>query len=129
MPLPDTLGRINRRTINLLVRRVAGHLPWFAVVVHTGRTSGRQYRTPVNAFRTPDGFVIALTYGPDTDWARNVLAAGGAILEHRGKEIPVTDPRQTGIAEVQRHIPTPIRAALRLLRVDQFMLLQTKPER
>jgi hypothetical protein len=29
-------------------------------------------------FRTPDGFVIALTYGAEkTEWVKNVVAAGG----------------------------------------------------
>lgn len=27
----------------------------FGVVLHTGRRSGRSYRTPVNGFRTPHG--------------------------------------------------------------------------
>ena len=29
----------------------------------------------------PGGYVIALTYGPDADWVKNVLAAGGCELE------------------------------------------------
>jgi deazaflavin-dependent oxidoreductase (nitroreductase family) len=126
MPLPDWLARSNRRVLNPLVRRVAGRLPWFAIVANTGRTSGRQYRTPVNAFRTPDGFVIALTYGPDTDWLRNVLAAGGATLEHRGHQIPVTEPRLVHGAEVRRRVPLLVRLALRILKVDDFVIVREK---
>ena len=105
MPLPDRLARVNRVATNPLVRRVAGRLPFFAVVEHTGRATGRSYRTPVMAFRTPDGFVIALTYGPDVDWARNVLAAGSATLEHRGLHIHVTEPLQTQSDDVRRYLP------------------------
>ena len=124
MPLPDWLARSNRRVLNPLVRRVAGRLPWFAVVVHAGRRSGRSYRTPVNAFRRPDGFVIALTYGPDTDWVRNVLAFGEATLEHRGRQIRVTNPRLTGADEARDSLPAVVRAALRLLRVDRFLVVR-----
>ncbi len=124
MPLPDWLARSNRRVLNPLVRRVAGRLPWFAVVVHAGRRSGRSYRTPVNAFRTPDGFVIALTYGPDTDWVRNVLAFGEATLEHRGRQIRVTNPKLTDADEAREFLPTIVRAALRLLRVDRFLVVR-----
>lgn len=124
MPLPDTLGRINRVAINPVVRRFAGHIPYMAVVEHIGRSSGRRYRTPVLAFRAPDGFVIALVYGADSDWVRNLLAAGSATLEHRGRRIPVTDPRQTDSDEVKRYVPRPVRAALRLLRVEAYLPLR-----
>jgi hypothetical protein len=36
---------------------------------------------------------MALTYGPDTDWVRNVIAADGCDLEVRGKTIRLTAPR------------------------------------
>jgi len=53
------------------------------LVVHRGRRSGRVYDTPVLVFPADDGYVIALTYGPDTDWIRNVLAAGGCAARSR----------------------------------------------
>jgi hypothetical protein len=37
--------------------------------------------------------VIALTYGSDTDWLRNVLAAGGCELETRRRHYQVGSPR------------------------------------
>jgi hypothetical protein len=73
MPIPRAIGRLNRVGLNRLSRPVAAHLPGFGVVHHRGRRSGRAYRTPVNLFPTQRGFVIALTYGPRTDWMRNVL--------------------------------------------------------
>jgi deazaflavin-dependent oxidoreductase (nitroreductase family) len=51
-----------------------------------GRT-GQRYETPVNVFPTDDGYVFALTYGPNTDWVRNVLAAGSCELRKRGQTI------------------------------------------
>ena len=65
-------------------RRVAGWLPGFGIVIHTGRHSGRTYETPVNVFRTDGGFVFALTYGR-ADWVQNVMAAETAQLRTRRK--------------------------------------------
>ena len=35
------------------------------------------------AFRVGDGYVVALFYGADSDWARNVLAAGACSTSKR----------------------------------------------
>ena len=84
MPLPRSIARVNRRVTNRLLGGLAQRLPGFGVVVHTGRRSRRQYRTPVNVFRRGDRYIIALTYGSNADWVRNVLANGGCTLETRG---------------------------------------------
>ncbi|NKY38606.1 DUF2087 domain-containing protein [Cellulomonas septica] len=59
---------------------------------HVGRSSGRRYRTPVMAFRTPRGVVVALTYGPDVQWLHNIDAAGGARLVRAGRVLVLDDP-------------------------------------
>ena len=59
-------------------------MPGFGVVVHHGRHSGRRYQTPVNVFPAKDGYLLALTYGQDTDWVKNALAAGGCELRTPG---------------------------------------------
>jgi deazaflavin-dependent oxidoreductase (nitroreductase family) len=84
MPLPGWLGRFNRGVTNRVIEPMARRLPWFAVVTHEGRRSGRRYRTPVNLFRSGDRYVIALTYWRDRDWVKNVLAAGGCEVKTRG---------------------------------------------
>src|SRR5215207_6831672 len=124
VPLPKRLARFNRVITNRVAFPVARRVPGFAVVLHTGRRSGRPYRTPVNAFRAPDGYVIALTYGPDSDWPKNVLAAGGCILLTRGTAVPLTGPR---LVHTQRHpsIPAPVGAILRLIGVRDYLELDT----
>src|SRR5712692_5869519 len=87
MPLPRWVARFNKRLTNRIIGPLAPYLPGFGVVVHLGRLTHRQYRTPVNVFRRPGGFVIALTYGPNADWVRNVLANGGCELEYRGRRV------------------------------------------
>jgi deazaflavin-dependent oxidoreductase (nitroreductase family) len=90
--IPRRVARINRAATNRILGPLARVLPGLGVVIHRGRRSGREYRTPVNVFRTPDGYVIALTYGVG-DWARNVLAAGGCDLEMRRHVVRLVDPR------------------------------------
>ena len=63
-----------------------------AAIRHTGRTSGKQYSTPVGAERVPNGFLIPLAYGTTVDWLANVLAAGGATLVVDGETYDMTDP-------------------------------------
>jgi deazaflavin-dependent oxidoreductase (nitroreductase family) len=120
VPIPLAIGRLNRVGFNRLSTPVARHLPGFAVVHHRGRRSGREFQTPVNVFPVQGGFVLALTYGPDTDWVKNVLAAGGCIVETRGQRITCTAPRL--YRDPDRHHIRPLdRAMLGLLGVDHFM--------
>jgi len=78
------LAAFNLAVTNRISSRFAPRLPGFGIVTHVGRKSGRVYRTPVNVFRAPNGFLIALTYGRESEWVKNVLAAGGCELETRG---------------------------------------------
>ncbi len=66
--------------------RFAARLPGFGILTHVGRKFGKVYRTPINVFRAPTGFVVALTYSSESEWVKNVLAAGGCELRTRGKK-------------------------------------------
>ena len=122
MPLPRSVARLNKRLTNRITGPLAPYLPGFGVVVHTGRKTQRQYRTPVNVFRRPGGFVIALTYGPNADWVHNVLAAGGCILETRGRRVRLIAPRLVHDAD-RRLMPAPVRLMLGLSQVSDFLEL------
>jgi deazaflavin-dependent oxidoreductase (nitroreductase family) len=93
MPIPQIVGRWNKAGLNRVTKHIAPWMPGFGVVVHRGRRSGRRYQTPVNVFPAGDGYVIALTYGPGTDWVKNVLAAGGCELRTRGRTARLISPR------------------------------------
>jgi hypothetical protein len=71
-----------------------------------GRTSGRPYETPVEAFATDDGFLVALPYGPDTDWLKNVL---------------VDHPELVPTAVAAPHLPAKEQRNLRLFAVGQCL--------
>ena len=64
----------------------------WGVIHHTGRRSRKPYATPIALKSTGDAFVIPLPWGTSTDWCRNVLAEGRAVVTWRGKDHPVTSP-------------------------------------
>jgi deazaflavin-dependent oxidoreductase (nitroreductase family) len=101
-------------------------MPGLGVIVHRGRRSGRVYETPVNVFPTRDGYVLALTYGPDADWVKNVVAAGGCELRTRGRAIQLTAPRLFR-DETRRAIRPLERQVLRAIGVADFLSLTTAP--
>ena len=126
MPLPRALARFNRVVTNRIGRLVAPHVPGAAVVVHRGRRTGREYRTPISAFRRPGGYAVALTYGPGAEWVQNVLAAGDAILETRGRQVPVSNPRVVH-DPTHRLVPRLVGDILSLIGADAFLLLDERP--
>ena len=124
MPLPRTLARWNKVGLNRVTKHVAAWMPGFGVVAHTGRRSGRRYQTPVNVFPAEDGYLLALTYGPDSDWVKNVLAAGGCELMTRGRIVRLVSP-QLVHDENRRGIRPLERQVLGLIGVADFLSLKT----
>lgn len=127
MPLPKTLARLNKRFTNPVMRRFH-RVPPMALVIHRGRTSGREYRTPLFAFPTDEGFAIGLTYGHDVDWLKNIQAAGRCSLIRRGEQFELVNPRVVGWAAGSKHMPIPVRITLLGLRARDFLLLDTAAE-
>jgi len=74
-------------------------------------------------FRRKGVAVIALTYGPGTDWVRNVVAAGECELVVRYHATAWTRPEIVHTADVADRLPRIVRFALRILRADDFLRL------
>ena len=136
MPLPKRLAAFNRSVSNRILGPLARSAPGFLLITHRGRNSGRTYTTPVNAFRQGasgdaagdgDRLMIALTYGADTDWVRNVRAAGGCEGVRRRRRIVLDDPRTVATADGMAVMPAPVRVALGVLDVTEFMSLRVRP--
>ncbi len=127
MPIPKVIARFNLLVTNRITGRFAGRLPLFAIVRHVGRKSGRELRTPVNIFKRGDRYVVALTYGADAQWVRNVLAAGGCEIEVNGKLIRLADPRLY-VDPKRRDVPVLVRVVLRAIGVDEFLELRPVEE-
>jgi deazaflavin-dependent oxidoreductase (nitroreductase family) len=118
------MARFNLRVTNRLTRPPARRLPGFGVVVHRGRRSGRTYETPVNVFRADGGYVVALTYGAEAEWVKNVVAAGGCELIVHGRRLRAEAP-QVFRDDKQSAAPRAVRPILRFMRVTEFLRLET----
>ena len=120
MVLPMRLARFNRHVTNRLSGLIAPWMPLFGVLIHRGRKTGRELRTPLNVFPRDGGFVIALTYGPDTDWVKNVLAADGCSLIYRRKRYELRSPRLFH-DEARSQMPALVRLVLGGIGVTEFL--------
>jgi deazaflavin-dependent oxidoreductase (nitroreductase family) len=121
MPLPHFIARTNRYWINPIARRLAGKLPPFLLIRHVGRTSGKVYETPIMGFRRGDSFVIALTYGPNTDWLRNLQAAGGGEGLYVRHWYALSNLRLEEGSPGTQPLPLPVRWVLTATGVRHFL--------
>ncbi|MCW2649692.1 MAG: hypothetical protein JWR32_668 [Mycobacterium sp.] len=129
MPLSRTMARFNRVVTNPIIGRIAPWCPGFGVIYHRGRKSEREYHNPVNVFRRRDdhsGFVVALTYGSQADWVKNVLAAGECDLVTRGHRYHLVEP-VLYVDPQRKGLPTPVRLALTVVNVTEFLALRLAP--
>lgn len=117
MPMPRWWGQINKRVFNPreLERGVR------PVLTHIGRTSGRRYRTPLEAHPVDGGFVFVLVYGSESDWVRNVLARGHARLTIGGEEVELDTPRLLNEEEAWRTLPDTVNRPPRFLRITEYL--------
>ena len=126
MPMPRPLAGLPRY-LNPVLRPLARWLPPLAVLHHRGRRSGTAYDTPVQAFRTPQGFVVALAYDKNAAWALNLLAAGGGEMTRAGRRYRLTNPRRSG-PEAQHLLPRWAALELRSIDVEDFLEFDATPE-
>jgi deazaflavin-dependent oxidoreductase (nitroreductase family) len=127
-PVLTTIRRMNRSVTNPRVMRTAGSAgTQTSVIQHIGRKSGRAYATPVDIVPTRTGFLIALPYGTQADWLRNVLAAGSATVVTNGERLAVGWPTIVATADVADLIPGRTLRTLRLFGVDECLHLEKEP--
>lgn len=119
MAIPPRLAPVMRRG-NQLALKVSSRVPPWATIHHIGRTSGREYRTPVLAFavRAPidpsatdapgpvtaaqdrDILVVhVLPWGTDVDWCRNIRATGWYTLTRKSVDYRVDQIRVVDAAD------------------------------
>jgi len=122
------LAKVNIAFTNRITGLFAGWLPGFGILTHVGRKSGNVYRTPINVFRASNGFIIALTYSSQSEWVKNVLAAGGCQLQTRGKKYQLSAPNVMRDPTRQR-FPITVRIVLKIVGADEYMELSTSRSR
>ena len=86
---PAAAKYFNKVALLLAGRRF---VPVWAALHHQGRRSGKAYIVPVAVIPTDTSFLIALPWGPGTDWVRNVRAAGTCTIRWRGVDYACSEP-------------------------------------
>jgi deazaflavin-dependent oxidoreductase (nitroreductase family) len=122
MPFPRWLARVNLRFTNRILGPLACRMPGMGVVVHFGRKTHRRYRTPVMVFQRGNGFIIALTYGADSQWVQNVLTANGCEMEMKSHLLRLSQPKVLH-DEQRKTVPAFVRPFLGILNVSDFLEL------
>ncbi len=122
MNFPKQIRTFNKHVLNPVLGRIARSARGpFAIVYHVGRRSGKPYQTTIIVMPVSGGFVIALTYGADVDWYRNVRAAGGCrILWHR-REYTISELEPLDVQTALPLFPQPERAILRAVGIRDFV--------
>ena len=116
------LAKFNIAVTNRITGLFAGWLPGFGILTHVGRKSGKIYRTPINVFRTKNGFIIALTYSRKSEWVQNVLTAGGCELKTVGENYRLSAPKVVH-DPTRQQFPFFVRMVLTLVGADEYMEL------
>lgn len=111
MPIPLAITRYNKRYLNKVMIHLTGLGP-IVTLEHVGRRSGAVHRTVLMAFRHGDVVTIALTYGPDVDWYKNIRAAGRCRMRHHDRLLDLGAPRVLSPGEGLSRMPAPARAIL-----------------
>jgi hypothetical protein len=75
---------------------------------HVGRRSGTRRLTPIHPVLVPDGMRIVVPLAECSEWARNVLAAGGCRIELHG-DVHVLDRPVLALPQDVPGLPAPVR--------------------
>jgi deazaflavin-dependent oxidoreductase (nitroreductase family) len=126
-PLTRTLNPVSVKMAGRPGFRMAGRLH------HVGRRSGAHYVTPVGARIKNDHVLIPLTFGNQSDWSRNVLAAGRCCLRLEGVDYEASAPalvsREEADPDVRAAFGRLERSSMRMLGIRQFLRLSVVPTR
>jgi deazaflavin-dependent oxidoreductase (nitroreductase family) len=120
------------KVLNPVVSRFAGrrHFRMASQVHHLGRRSGRAYVTSAGARVVGDSVWIPLTFGTDSDWCRNIEAAGGGTIVYRGRTYIATDPevrtRREALTKARAGFKLPERLSMRMLGIQHFLRMNAR---
>lgn len=125
--LPKRLRTFNKYVTNRILRGFANCSRGpFAIIHHVGRKSGKPYETVFWVWRTREGFVIALTYGPDVDWYRNLRAAGGGTVYWHKQLYTVGKPEPIDAGTALLAFPALFRLAFRTFgKQEEFVQVKS----
>ena len=124
--LPNRIRVFNKYVTNWLLRGFANlSLGPFAIIHHVGRRSGKPYETVIWVWPLGEGFVIALTYGPEVDWYRNMLATGGGSVVWHKRVYVVGKPEPIDAKAAMPAFPAAFRPIFRRAGMQDFVLMRS----
>lgn len=115
---------VSKRFMNPAQLRTAGTPGAYASIIRAkGRRTGALHATPVGVVADGDDFLIALPYGSNAQWLRNVLAAGEAELVTEGRTYRVDRPERIPIRDVAARFSATDQRLFRLLATTDALRL------
>jgi len=89
-PLVDATRKLFGRVFNPIVLCISDRFgaDW-EILHHVGRRTGREYRTPLCAAPTSEGYIIPAAFGPKADWLANLRAIPQTKLTYGRTTFPV----------------------------------------
>lgn len=105
------------------VRFFAGRSASSALLHHVGRRSGKAYKTPLTAHKSEDTIIVPLPYGTETDWLRNLRAAGQGVVELEGRSFTVDEPEVVPIDQVMPLLPSLLERIVHMHDTEQALRL------
>jgi deazaflavin-dependent oxidoreductase (nitroreductase family) len=112
---------------NPIVERLAGHVPWWALLETAGRRTGKPRRNPVGNGLQGDTFWIVADHGHHADYVKNIKAnprvrvrVGGRWRSGTAHVLPDDDPleRQKQMRLVNAMIVRAVGTDLLTVRID-----------
>ena len=97
----------------------------YPVMTHVGRSSGRLYRVPLDAYPVDGGYLFILMYGSDSDWVKNVLAAGRCSLTIDANEFQLVRPRVVTEEVEFELLPATAKPPAGFLHVTEYLRMDT----
>ena len=118
------------RFVNPIVLLIAGRkwMPIVGILHHRGRKSGRVFDVPLGMRPFAGGFVMPRTFGEHAAWYLNVRAAGWCTVTYRAKTYTLVDPQIIDFAAASTAFPLYERLPLRLLGINEYLLLRRAPD-
>ena len=113
--LPNIVRYFSKLFRNRMIADVESGKSEMSIISHSGRKSGRAFRTPVEAIFLSNEVLIALVYGRKTDWLKNVLEQGGCSIFYKMQTYAATDP-----------VILPVDSARELLPPDNYKIPKSR---
>jgi EmrB/QacA subfamily drug resistance transporter/deazaflavin-dependent oxidoreductase (nitroreductase family) len=128
-PRARRVVRFAARFVNPLVLLAAGRrwMPVVGILHHRGRSTGREYATPIGMRPLGDGFVIPRTFSDNAAWYQNIKAAGEGRVTYLGRRYRVVEPEVVDYATARPAFPRYERLQFRLIGINEYLYLRAVP--